>query len=877
MSFARCSLELSMLALVAFSPLMARGQPNTGAGAAAAGAGNGAPGQSAAPADSADATAPAGDDSTIHPPELVTFVEAAYPRAALESRATATVLLRLSLDALGAVTDVTVKQSAGNDFDEAAVAAARQFRFNPARRGAQPVSALINYRYEFRLPEPARDTAAGTGAPAPSALAPPAAPTPEPPALEVTVWQLSDAERLRQSSRAIKVIALGDARKHTADLGEVIARTEGVAVQRSGGLGSEARLSLHGLTDDQVRVFYDGVPIELSGFGFGFATVPLNWVERVEVYRGVVPLALGADALGGAIDLVPTPPPRRTSGSLSYAAGAFDTHQLAANGSTYLAASGLALRAAVFYDTSRNDYVVRVRVPDALGRLRDANVRRFHDGYRGMGASAEASWLERSWAEQLTLRLFATDFDRDLQHNANMTVPYGAATFGESAAGGTLRFESRESPEATDGEPPRRWHLSAIAGYAVRQLDFRDASRWVYDWFGNRIFQRDPGSGETSGFARDLSQWEHRGVARGDLTYDLAPGQFVRLVVAPELTRRTGRERLRVNPERIDPLTTRRQVFQAVAGAEHGFTDADDVIENDAFVKAYLYRPSTDQVRTFDNSIERIEDSIVRFGAGDAFRVRLTREVAGKLSYEYATRLPRPDEIFGDGALLLPNLELEPEASHNGNLSVLFEQRLGAGLGNVGGEIAGFLRQTENMVVRLLAEDRVHSIHQNVFDVRTLGTDGTLRWESPGRLLGVQLNGTYQDQRNDSERGSFVAFRGERVPNRPWLFANAALDVHLPGVGTPRADLGLGWVTRYVHEFVPGWEGTGAPDARSRIPDQLVHSLGVTYSVPGPSRVDVALDLTNLTDAEVFDVLGVQKPGRAAFFKLSICGACPPI
>jgi hypothetical protein len=523
----------------------------------------------------------------------------------------------------------------------------------------------------------------------------------------------------------------------------------------------------------------------------------------------------------------------------------------------------------VFYDTSRNDYLVKVRVPDELGRLSDATVRRFHDAYRGTGASLEASWLERAWAEQLSLRVYGTLFDKELQHNVNMTVPYGEASYGESAIGTTLRYASPD-------EPGRRFHVGAIAGYAYRALDFEDTSRWVYDWYGQRIFERDPGAGETSVFARDLTQWEHRAVARATLTYDVAAGQFVRLVVAPDFTTRSGEERLRVNPARIDPLTTRRNVFQAVAGLEHGFTDPGDVIENDAFLKLYLYQPSTDQVRTFDNSIEHVEDSIWRGGVGDAFRVRLGRDAAAKLSYEYATRLPRPDELFGDGALLLANLELSPESSHNGNVSLAFERRLD-GFGSVGGELAGFVRLTDDMVVRLLAEDRVHSIHQNVFDVRTFGTDGTLHWVSPGRWFDVQVNGTFQDQRNASKQGSFAAFDGERVPNRPWLFANASAALRLPNVGAPRAELGLSWNTRYVHEFLPGWEGTGSADARDRIPAQLVHSLGITYSVPGPSRVDVALDLTNITDAEVFDVLGVQKPGRAAFFKIAICGACSSI
>jgi hypothetical protein len=40
--------------------------------------------------------------------------------------------------------------------------------------------------------------------------------------------------------------------------------------------------------------------------------------------------------------------------------------------------------------------------------------------------------------------------------------------------------------------------------------------------------------------------------------------------------------------------------------------------------------------------------------------------------------------------------------------------------------------------------------------------------------------------------------------------------------------------------------------------------------VHGPWTVDAALDLSNLTNERVFDVLGVQRPGRAAFFKMTI-------
>jgi vitamin B12 transporter len=688
------------------------------------------------------------------------------------------------------------------------------------------------------------------------------------PLVEVTVRANAASQRLQESSRAVKVINTDAARRHTADLGAVLARTEGVAVQRGGGLGSPSRLSLHGLTDDQIRLFLDGVPLQFSGFGFGIATVPLNWIERIDVYRGVVPIAFGADALGGAIDLITDQEPRGTTASVSYATGAFDTHQFSANARTVHEPTGFLARAAAFYDTSANDYVVDVNVPNELGELEPARVRRFHDGYQAGGASLELGFVDRPWAKRLLLRLFATDFDKELQHNINMTVPYGGVEYGQTAVGGTLRYEQ---PRAFDSD----FSIALLAGYSHRNLDFRDASRWVYDWYGNQIFERAENSGELSTYASDLTQWEDRALARATLGYRLTPAQALQLVVSPDFTTRSGVERLRVNPDRIDPLTTRREIFQLVTGLEHRLVDLDDVVDNSLFVKDYVYHPSTDQVETFDNSIRHIESTTHGWGAGDALRLRLLDELMLKASYEYATRLPRPDEVFGDGALITPNLELTPESSHNANLGTQAQHDFGGSFGHLELETSGFLRRTSNMIVQLPTSDRLHAMYQNVVEVRTLGVDGSLRWVTARQWLTLETNATWQDQRNASASGPFAPFEGQRLPNRPWLFANASATLRVPAFGAPNAELLFTWLSHYVHEFQPGWADNTATDYTGRIPSQFVHAASATYSVRGPWSIDLTLDVQNLTNERAYDVLGVQKPLRAAFFKLTTCWACP--
>jgi len=90
---------------------------------------------------------------TLTPPELVEFIEADYPAEAEAEGLEATVELEITIATDGAVTNVRVVTPRGHGFDEAAAAAVERFRFEPARRDGEPVSARIRYRYVFELRE----------------------------------------------------------------------------------------------------------------------------------------------------------------------------------------------------------------------------------------------------------------------------------------------------------------------------------------------------------------------------------------------------------------------------------------------------------------------------------------------------------------------------------------------------------------------------------------------------------------------------------------------------------------------------------------------------------------------------------------------------
>src|SRR5262245_52846479 len=87
------------------------------------------------------------------PPKLVKFVPAVYPQDKHDAGITASVLLSIEIGADGAVGEVEVVKGAAPDFDAAAVAAAKQFVFEPAEIDNQPAPVKITYRYDFTIVE----------------------------------------------------------------------------------------------------------------------------------------------------------------------------------------------------------------------------------------------------------------------------------------------------------------------------------------------------------------------------------------------------------------------------------------------------------------------------------------------------------------------------------------------------------------------------------------------------------------------------------------------------------------------------------------------------------------------------------------------------
>ncbi|MEM6895655.1 MAG: carboxypeptidase-like regulatory domain-containing protein [Bacteroidota bacterium] len=688
---------------------------------------------------------------------------------------------------------------------------------------------------------------------------------------EVVVSGKSDASKLKESAQAVTVVTTETVKLQTADLGEIMAKTEGVSVQRAGGLGSGARFALGGLSGDQIRFFYNGVPLDFSPYAFGLANVPVNAIDRVEVYKGVVPIQFGADALGGAVNLVPPRTNKKLGGSVSYQTGSFGTHRATANLEHYNEDTGFFASLGGFYDYTDNNYKIDVAVPNEQGQLEQFEVKRFHDAYRAFGANFVLGLRNKKWAKELSVEGYYGDYDNEIQNsqapglinepqlgirNAVAGSPFGEVVFTSFSTGANLHY----NVDLTE-----KWAVDVRAGYNYNERESFDVSKNLYNWFGEVVrVQNQPGE---FGLADNLITKSENVFARQQTTFYINERHSLNLSLAPTYGFRTADDLLIDGP--FDPALDEGRLFDFVSGLEYRAELFKGKLENVAFIKNYRQNV---RIESLDPSVDQVlvdERSVGEFGAGNGLRYEWSERFSTKLSYEFAYRLPRLDEIFGDGQLILENLELRPENSHNVNLQWEYANRETA---RVQWQLQGnfFLRRIDDLIFLLVSPDNFGSF-QNVWSATSEGVElgGSIRNIIKG--LTLSANTTYQEYRNTSETGPFQSFKGDRIPNTPYFFANGAAEYRFEDLFKEGDNLSTFWNLRYVEGFFLGWESAGLQQFKAEVPNQTIHAVGVTHRMNIKNIQNaLTLEVQNLTNAKVFDLFGVQRPGRAFYIKSTI-------
>lgn len=685
----------------------------------------------------------------------------------------------------------------------------------------------------------------------------------------VNIVDKTKIQKVRDQGFNVAALDMKSLQNRSGDINQALNTLSGVRIREEGGLGSNFNFSINGFSGKQVKFFLDGIPMDNFGSSLALNNFPANMAERIEVYKGVLPVSLGTDALGGAVNVI-----TRTNANFidaTYSLGSFNTHRASLNAAYTNVKSGFTVRANAFYNFSNNNYKVRVPIKNLqtneIGPERV--VERFHDDYESATVQFELGVAGKKYADRLLFGLIASGNEKDIQTGVTMDKVFGARTANSNSIIPTLKYAKRNL--FTEG-----LDVSLYAVYNMSQNEFIDTTGRQFNWLGESVLNTSSsGAGIGGEVARSRNKnKDNEALSTLNATYRLDNRNTIALnYVYSHFNRKAFDPE---NPEAIANLFPA-NMNKNIVGASWNY-EIPGVWTNSVFGKFYNYSANSFvQTGSFtgEERNEALSTNKSHFGAGIASAYYLTQDLMAKVSYERAYRLPESSEIFGDGLFVRYNPNLKPERSDNLNAGLRYKFPTAADH-KVMMESNFIYRSTKDYIRLNQTASGANRQVINVGDVRTIGLEGDLRYEFKD-LFYLGANVTWQKITDQSEFIDNTGFTGEgqtknllygfRLPNIPYLYGNFDMGANFKELAKD-AVLSLNYSLNYVKDYSLTYTELGEKAANVyRIPTQWGHNVTANYAMQ-KGKYNVSLECRNIFNNELFDSFRLQKPGRAVYVKL---------
>lgn len=674
---------------------------------------------------------------------------------------------------------------------------------------------------------------------------------------DVEVYAKSKSQKLRESSFAVNALDVKPIVNSLNNLNELVNRASGIKVRQEGGVGSDFDLSINGMSGNSVRYFIDGVPLETKGSEVSLANLPVNIIDHIEMYKGVVPPYLGADALGGAINIV-TKKEKKNYLDVSYGIGSFHTHKVDMNAQIVFPKSGLIVRPTVGVNYSKNDYMMKgVEVWDeSVRKYVPSDCKRFHDDYFSLLTQVEVGVTGKTWADDFFVTASYSKVNKELQTGSVQTKVYGMAERQGDAY--NISAQYRKKNFILKG-----LQMHSILSHTWDHSLTVDTAYRVYDWNGDYI---ESSRNEITGREKSLRHYKRpTTMFRSNWDYRINQHHSINLNY---LVNRTGNDRYDDVDDSFVPSND--IVCKHIIGISYHQQFLQNRIENTFFVKDYINHLNIRQTDLYwQTGSDEVMGSNTNnyWGYGVGTRMKFFEPVVLKASFEHSVRLPLARELLGNGSTIYANTALNPEKSDNVNLGAFGTWHPAAGH-SLYYEVNGFIRFVDDYIQAVVAEKEGLMQYENVPAVHIKGVEGEVRY-SWKRNLQCMANVSWQDardQRKYKDDGKLSATYLNRVPNRPWLFGAAEANYTFYDVLLKNSTLRLGTSYQWVHWYFLTWEAYGAIESKARIPAQHVINADITYSLEN-GKYNISVSCDNIFDKLVYDHYKLQKPGRSFFLK----------
>ncbi|MDI5948196.1 TonB-dependent receptor plug domain-containing protein [Flavobacterium yafengii] len=699
----------------------------------------------------------------------------------------------------------------------------------------------------------------------------------------VTIQGKPKKQKIETSGFAVAIIETKEASLRNLTTNELLDRSVGVRVRQNGGIGSNVEYNLNGMSGSAIGIFIDGIEISTFGSSFNLNNIPPSMIERIEVYKGILPSYLTGDYVGGAINVVLKKDVSKNTATAAVSYGSFQTFQSDLGVTLRDKKTGLSFRGSAFYTYTDNSFETWGRSTTFVNHLqqitRPYRAKRFNNTYKAVGGRFEAGITDTKWADQFFIGYNGSSNYTEIPHGITMAVPY-VGRFNETKAHALLLNYTKKNFLA------QNLALNVNAVRSERSTYLQDTISYAYNWdgsirevieFGERVPLRTNGGQQGP---KTITNTDRKITnARSNLGYLIANGHRISLNHKYEATNRKDEDLL--NPT-LRELATKSLVTKNILSLNYEAENFNRKLTTNILGKYTSNRTNqtkfdiatTDGVNSIVKSKSTTSNYNFGYGATASYQVIEKLFVIGSTENSYI--MPTENQLFGAPEInILSNLELEPEKNINYNLGfrwgpIDFKKHKVSFYANAFWR-NGFNKITQQAVdVSEIEEESDADIQTtryiNLGKTQSRGFEAEIIYVYNNKLNASvnfsKFNNVFKLERDNN--GQPHTFFGQQVPNEPFLTANANIQYRLNSVFQKKSILNLYYNTGYVGEYYVVW---GQPEW-SLTPSQFTHDLGISYGFPSKKLI-ASIDVKNIMNAEIYDNFSIQKPGRGIYFKLN--------
>lgn len=686
--------------------------------------------------------------------------------------------------------------------------------------------------------------------------------TPQAEELDEVVVVSNGVSRLKRSAFNAIAVDTKELQNSTKNLSDALGKAPGMKLRESGGVGSDMQLMLDGFSGKHVKVFIDGVPQEGVGSSFALNNIPVNFADRIEVYKGVVPVGFGTDAIGGVVNIVTNKKRRNWFLDASYSYGSFNTHKSYVNfGQTFN--NGFAYEINAFQNYSDNDYYVDAPVKDfETGSLDTENkerVKRFNDTYHNEAVVGKLGLVDKKWADRLMFGFTYSNMYQEIQTGVRQKTVYGQKHRKGHSLMPSLEYNKRNLFDSGVD-------VALTVNYNKNQTTNVDTSAYEYNWRGEKHLMNSRGEQSYQHTRSDNNNWN------GTLTANYRIGKAHMFTFNHVLnTFSRSNTSLLTNEEMTDAINkeTRKNISglsYRLMPSEHWNLSVFGKYYNQ-FVAGPMATSST------QDEYVRTTRSVNSMGYGAAGTYFVLPGLQAKLSYEKAYRLPTIEEMFGNEDLEMGDLSIKPENSDNINLNISYNRTFGKHtIYTEGGVIYRNTRDYIQRNITDLSGGKEAATYINYGKVLTKGYNISARYGF-GNWLSIGGNFTQMNVRDNQKTAigsgaNNIAYK-QRMPNLPYRFADSDVTFYWRNLFEKGNTLTVSYDNQYLHEFTYYSSIIGSNKGEYLVPSQFSHNLSLSYTLKN-GRYNISFECRNFTDEKLYDNFSLQRAGRAFYGKVRV-------